>query len=146
MDEVISRFIESRNIAIIGASTSKKKFGNVVYRELKSKGYTVFPVNPNAESVEGDRTYPDVKSLPPKVDAAVVVTPPDLADRIVEEAISHGLKKIWFQQGAESAPAVEKALEAGLDVVSKKCIMMYAPPVKGFHSFHRFLAGIFKRL
>ena len=146
MDEVISRFVESRNIAIVGASTSRKKFGNVIYRDLKTKGYNVYPVNPKAETIEGDRAYPDVKGLPPEVEVAVVVTSPDRADGIVDEALIHGLRKIWFQQGAESDPAIKKAAEAGMDVVSKKCIMMYTPPVKGLHAFHRFLARLFKRL
>ena len=146
MDEAASSFIESKTVAVVGASTSRKKFGNIVYRDLKAKGYDVYAVNPNAGRIEGDVCYPTIQDLPSDVEAAVVVTSPDQAEGIVDDSFARGLKKIWFQQGAESPSAVKRAEDRGLTVVSRKCIMMYAPPVKGFHAFHRFLAKLFKKL
>jgi predicted CoA-binding protein len=146
MNQEIQNFIDSKTIAVVGASSSRKKFGNAVFRGLKEKGYTVFPVNPNAEIVEGDKSYPDLKSIPEPVDAAIILTSPENTDKIIEDAVGKRIDKIWFQQGADFSDAVERAKEAGLEVVSKKCIFLYAPPVKGGHAVHRFFAKLFGRL
>ena len=146
MNPVIQSFIESKSVAVVGASSSKKKFGNVVFRGLKEKNYTVYPVNPNVETVEGEACYPDLRSIPFEVEAAIVLTSPGNADRIVDDAIEKKVKRLWFQQGADFSRSVEKARQAGLDVVSKKCIFLYAPPVSGGHSVHRFFVKLFGKL
>jgi len=146
MNPNIQSFIESKTIAVVGASSAKKKFGNAVFRGLKEKNYTVYPVNPNAEEIEGDKSYPDLKSIPVDIEAAIVVTSPEKAEGVVEDALEKGVRKIWFQQGADFTRAVEKAEKAGLGVVSKKCIFLYAPPVSGGHAFHRFLVKLFGKL
>lgn len=146
MNQNIQDFIESATIAVVGVSTSRKKFGNSVYRGLKEKGYNVFPVNPFAEAVEGERCFPDLTSIPEPVEAAIILTKPKNSEGIVEDARNKGIKKIWFQQGADFSKQVEKAQKAGMAVVSKKCIFMYAPPVKGGHALHRFFAKLFGKL
>jgi predicted CoA-binding protein len=146
MKQEIQNFIQSKTIAVVGASSNRKKFGNTVYRGLKEKKYTVFPVNPRADTVEGDRSYPDLKSIPEPVEAAIVVTSPQIADRVVDEALEKGINRIWFQQGADFSASVDKAKKAGMEVVSKKCIFLYAPPVTGGHAFHRFFVKLFGKL
>ena len=146
MKQEIQNFIQSKTIAVVGASRDRKKFGNAVYRGLKEKGFTVFPVNPGVDTVEGDRSYPDLRTVPGPVEAAVVVTAPPKAERVVDDALEKGINRIWFQQGADFSDAVEKAREKGMEVVSKKCIFLYAPPVTGGHAIHRFFVKLFGKL
>ena len=146
MNQEIQNFIQSKTIAVVGASNSRKKFGNSAYRGLRDKDYIVIPVNPKSDTIEGDRCFPDLKSIPDVVDAAIVLTSPQNADKIVDDALEKGIKKIWFQQGADFSESVEKAKKAGLDVVSKKCIFLYAPPVTGGHAIHRFFVKLFGKL
>jgi len=146
MTSEIQNFITSKHIAVLGASPSGKKFGNAIYRELRSKEYQVYPVHPTAESIENDRAYNSLKALPGEVTAAVFAISPDKALIAVDDAIAHGVKRIWFQQGANFKLAVEKARAAGIETVTKKCILMYAPPVKSLHAVHRFFAKIFGRV
>ena len=146
MDKSIIDFVESENIAILGASPSGKKFGNSIYKSLREKGYSLFPVHPTAETIEGDRAYKSMASLPENVKGAIIAISPAKAETVIDDAVSGGIKRLWFQQGANFSRAADKAREAGIDVVTGKCILMYAEPVKGIHAFHRFLAKIFGRL
>ncbi|UCD94997.1 MAG: CoA-binding protein, partial [Candidatus Zixiibacteriota bacterium] len=125
---------------------SRKKFGNYIYKNLRSKGYSLFPVHPTAETIEGDKTCTNLASLPEDVKAAIIAISPARAETVIDDAVRGGIKRLWFQSGANFSRAAEKAREAGIDVVTGKCILMYAEPVKGFHAFHRFLARIFGRL
>lgn len=143
MNPLIDDFISSKKIAIIGMSRSDKKFGNMACKELRSKGYEIFPVHPEADVIDGIACYPNLQSLDGKVEALWIAIPPQNVPRVLEEAAQIGLKKIWLQQGAWSQD-VQKCIDRlGLPVISKKCILMYAPPVKSFHKFHRAIKGIF---
>jgi predicted CoA-binding protein len=146
MNEDIRSFIESKTVAVVGASSRRFKFGNAVYRTLKKRGYQVFAVNPNAENVDGDRCYPNLLLLPDDVDAAVVVTRPENAFGLVEKATQKGIRRLWFQQGADYSMLAEQARQAGMQVVTGKCILMYSPPVTGLHSVHRWFAGALGKL
>ncbi len=146
MTNEIRNFIASKHIAVLGASPSGKKFGNAVYKELKAKGYQVYPVHPTAEIIENDRAYNSLKTLPSEVTAAVCAISPDKALAAIDDAIAHGVNRIWFQQGANFKQAAEKAKAGGIEIVTKKCILMYAPPVNSIHAVHRFFARIFGRV
>lgn len=144
MHERREQFLKSPGIAVVGVS--EKKFGGMVYKTLKQSGYPVYPVNPKRETFEGDKCYPDLRALPPEVKAAVVAVSAQAADKIVEDAKAAGINQLWFQLGQNYSKAVAAAEAAGMSVVSRKCILMYAQPVKGIHAFHRFLARLFGRL
>ncbi|PWB72712.1 hypothetical protein C3F09_06210, partial [candidate division GN15 bacterium] len=116
------------------------------YTTLKQRGYEVYPVNPNYSAVDGDRCYKSFSDLPPGVESAVFVLPPSAASQAVADAQSFGIKRIWFQQGARYDSAIKQAQDAGMQVVCRKCILMYAQPVSGVHAFHRFLARMFGRV
>jgi predicted CoA-binding protein len=146
MNPLIQNFISSKRIAVVGMSRSGKKFGNMASLELKSKGYEIFPVHPEAQEIDGFVCYPDLKSLSGKVDGVWISIPPKNVPPVLEEAAQIGLKNIWLQQGAWSGEVQETIDRLQLPVVSKKCIMMYAPPVKSVHKFHRTIVGIFGRL
>jgi predicted CoA-binding protein len=146
MSEIIQLFARPGKLALVGASNKPNSFGQAAYKELKDRGFTVYPVNPNYAEVAGDRCYKSISELPQGVESALFVLSPAAAEQAVEEARVAGIKRIWFQQGADYRAAVKAAQDSGMQVVSKKCILMYAPPVTGFHAFHRFLAKVFGRL
>ena len=134
----IDDFIAQPVLAVAGASRDGKKFGNLVYRELKSKGYRVLAVNPNATTVEGDPAYPSLGALPEKVGGVVIITPPAVTEKLVQEAAQAGITRVWMQQGAESPAAIQFCQQNGITLVSGECIMMYQPNPAFFHNVHKF--------
>ena len=100
MNPLIDDFISSKRIAVVGMSRSGKKFGNMASKELRAKGYQIFPVHPEALEIDGLACYPDLKSLSGKVDGVWISIPPAKVSAVLEEAAQIGLKNIWLQQGA----------------------------------------------
>jgi len=143
MNPLIEQFVSSKRIAIVGMSRSGKKFGNMAAKELKAKGYEIYPVHPEAVEIDGFTCSPDLQSLTGKIDSVWISIPPKNVSPVLEEAAQVGLKNIWLQQGAWSAEVQQTIDQLQLPVVTKKCIMMYAPPVKSVHKFHRTIVGIF---
>ncbi len=143
MNPLIEQFVSSKRIAVVGMSRSGKKFGNMAAKELKAKGYEIYPVHPDAVEIDGFTCSPNLQSLTGKIDGVWISIPPKNVSPVLEEAAQIGLKNIWLQQGAWSSEVQQTIDQLNLPVVSKKCIMMYAPPVKSVHKFHRTIVGIF---
>lgn len=135
----IEDFLAQRTLAVVGVSRTGKKFGNVIYRSLRDKGYHVIPVHPAAESLEGDRCIPDVGHLPSDVGGLVLVVPPVETERIVRFAFEAGIRRVWMQQGAESPAAVQYCRDHGMTVVARECLLMFAEPAEWIHRAHRWL-------
>lgn len=146
MNPFIDDFIKSKKIAVVGMSRSGKKFGNYACKELKSKGYEIYPVHPEAKEIDGLICSPDLKSLNGKVDGIWISLPPQKVSQVLEEVSEIGLHNIWLQQGAWSEDVQKTIDRLHLKVVSKKCILMYAQPVQSIHKFHRTIKGIFGKL
>lgn len=142
----IQRFVADRTLAIVGVSAAGKGFGNAAYTELKKRGYRVLPVHPTATTIQGDRCWPNLAAVPERVERLLVCVKPDRADAVVHEAAAAGVRQIWFQQGAESAAAIEACAQRGVDAVHGQCILMFAEPVGSFHKFHRFVWKLIGRL
>lgn len=143
IDEVVGE----RTLALVGASRGKKhKFGNVALRELRTRGYRVLPVHPEAETLEGERCYRSLAELPEPVGAVVVVVPPVQSERVVRAAAEAKIRRVWLQQGAESDEAIRFCQAQGMTVVYKECILMFAEPTGFPHSLHRFVLRLFGRL
>jgi predicted CoA-binding protein len=136
------QFVADKDIAIAGASRNPKKFGNVVYQTLKSKGLNVYPLNPNIDTLGSDVCYRSLQDLPANVKNLLVLLKPDETEKIIKDAIAKGITKVWIQQGSESAGAIKVAQEGGLNVITGKCILMYANPT-GFHKFHMRMNKLF---
>lgn len=143
MNSLIDNFIGLKRIAIVGMSRSGKKFGNMAGKELKKRGYEIYPIHPEVQEIDGFTCYPDLKSLSGKVDGVWISISPNKVPSILEEIAESGLRNIWLQQGAWSKEVQQSIDRLGLPVVSKKCILMYAPPVHSVHKFHRTIKGIF---
>ena len=89
-------------IALIGASNDQSKFGNRIYRDLRSKGYDVIPVNPKDNEIEGDKTYASIDDMKELPDIVNFVVPPPVAMNVAQNAVKLGVKYLWFQPGSES--------------------------------------------
>ena len=136
------QFIRDKDIALAGASRDPKKFGNVVFKTLKSKGLNVYPLNPKAANIDDDVCYNTLNDLPANVKNLVILLKPSETEKVVKEAVEKGIQKVWIQQGSESAEAVKTAKDAGLTLITGKCVLMYANPT-GFHKFHMQLSKLF---
>lgn len=139
----IDGFLQQKTIAAVGYSRDPKSFSAMAGKELKAKGYRLIPVNPKAESIEGEKCYPSVATISEKVGAAIFFTSPAETEKVLREAASAGIRKVWIQQGAQSEGAVRFCRENNLEAVTGKCIMMFAEPVASFHAFHRWIAKLF---
>jgi len=144
--KVIEDFLGKKKIAVVGVSRKKTKFGNAIYKELKQKGYQVFPINPHVTVFEGDTCYPDLLSLPEKVDAVIINVPPVQTEKVVREAKEVGINKVWLQQGSQSEDAVKFCDENGIDCVSNECILMFAQPSAFIHRAHKWVWGVLGKL
>ena len=143
MNPLINDFISSKRIAVVGFSRSGKKFGNMAGKELIKRGYEIYPVYPDVPEIDGITCYPDLKSLEGKAETLLISIAPSKVPPVLEEAARAGLKNIWLQQGSWSKEVQQAADRLNLHVVSKKCILMYAPPVTSVHKFHRTIKSIF---
>ncbi|HEY4788541.1 MAG TPA: CoA-binding protein [Bacteroidales bacterium] len=132
----INLFLTGKQLAIAGVSRDPKKFGNLLFWTLKSKGYHVFPVNPNATVIGDNVCYRNLKDLPVEVENLLIVTPKKDTEKVMKEAIERGFKNIWIQNGCETAEAIKLAHNNHINLVSGCCILMYANP-KGFHKLHQ---------
>lgn len=141
----IDDFFAAEPVAIAGVSRNPKKFGYMVFKELKKKGLNVIPVNPNAGEILGIKAYHDVGSLPAGVKTLLVITNKKMTANVVREAINRGFKHIWIQQMSESKEALKELEGSYVNSITGECILMYYKP-SGFHKFHRFLKKIFGRL
>jgi hypothetical protein len=134
-----------RTIAVVGVSRKKIKFGVSAFRELRKRSYDVYPVHHSMDKLDGVKCYQWVASLPLVPDCVLLIVKPKTASEIVGQAVAKGVRLVWFQQGADFSEAIDRAKKAGLQVVSGRCILMYADPVTGFHRFHRLLNRLFGR-
>ena len=145
MDQTVQDFIHSKRIAVVGVSQTASKFGNSVFRELKAKGYDVVPVHPSMETFDNVSCFKTIREIKPKVDGVLVNVKKESVNSILDDAHSAKVNMVWLQQGAESTESINYAESLGLDLVTGKCIMMYAEPVKSVHAFHRWIMRLFKK-
>lgn len=142
----VDDFVSQKTMAVVGVSKKKGKFGSTAYRELKAKGYRVFPVNPSIDDFEGDKCYPSLRELPEVPGGAVIVVPPKAAESVVRDARAAGIRRIWLQQGAESQEAIASCKESDINVIHGHCILMFAEPTAFPHRFHRYIWRLLGKL
>jgi predicted CoA-binding protein len=111
-------------VAVVGASRNPEKYGHQVYKDLKQAGYKVYPVNPNADEVLGDKCYPNLASLPRKPEVVNLIVPPPITEQTVKECRQLGIKMVWMQPGSESEEAIKYCTENDIQVVYGECIMV----------------------
>jgi predicted CoA-binding protein len=130
ISERIDTFLGADAFGVVGASSKPYKYGNKVLRCYQQNQRTVIPVNPVAKQIEGLACVASVSDLPDHVDSISIITPPQVTEKVVEEAIAKGIKNIWMQPGAESAQAVTSCEEAGVNIIADGSCMLV---VMGYH-------------
>ena len=115
--------LEKKVWAVIGANDNPDKFGNIIYKRLKSEGYKVYPVNPMYPEVEGDKCYPDLSSLPEKPEVLDMVVSPKRGKSFIEEAARLGIENIWLQPGTYDQELLSMIREKGLTAL-QACVLV----------------------
>lgn len=108
----------SKTVAVVGASSDRRKFGNKALRAFQAEGYRVIPINPHETSVEGVRAYPSVLDVPDPIDMATVYVQPEVGTRLLAEFARKGVAEIWVNPGAESAELLAEARRLKLNVIT----------------------------
>jgi predicted CoA-binding protein len=140
--EAVKNITSLKKLGVAGVSRNSKKFGNAIYREMKKKGYDVFPINPHTDQIEGDACYRDIASLP-EVEGLIINTPSRETLNILKDAKNSGINNVWLQQGANSKEAVEFCQKNNMNYVAGECIFMYMEPVESVHKLHRWIWKVF---
>ena len=139
----IQQFLAAKRIAVAGVARDGRAVGNIVAKKLRGAGYQVFPVNPNATEIEGERCYPDLRSVPGGVDAVFIATTPAVADVVVRECADVGVRLVWMHRlmgaGSVSKSATEFGRQHGLTVIDGACPMMFVEPVDFGHRCFRWV-------
>ena len=121
---LIKEFMAQKRFAIVGATDNPEKYGNHILKNLKSRGYEVYPVNPRLKELEGVKCYPSLADIPVKVDVVDFVVPPEVTEVILKDCKRLGLDRVWLQPGAESEAAIAYCHENSLKVVHDVCVML----------------------
>lgn len=145
MQEATTDFLAQKRIAVVGVSRTQSNAANLIYRKLRTEGYMVFAVNPNASTVEGDTSYPDLKAIPETPNGVVIVTKPEVTDQIVRECAELGIARVWMHNGMHSlgtsvsANALAFCRQQGIAAIPGGCPMMYCHDADLGHRFMRWL-------
>jgi predicted CoA-binding protein len=127
--EAAEEFLAQRRIAVAGVSRDPKQPANLIYRRLRSAGYDVYAVNPNATEVEGDRSYPSIAAIESPLDGVVVVTTPAVAEALAEDCAQAGVPRAWLHRGlgpgSLSDAAVAAFRDRGIAVIPGGCPNMF---------------------
>ena len=106
--------MSKKTVAVIGASSDRRKFGNKALRAYERQGYTVLAINPNEKEVEGHPTFASVLDVPGPIDMATVYVPPEIGVTVMQELAEKGIPEVWLNPGADDEMVVERARELGL--------------------------------
>ena len=115
---------KSKVIAVVGLSPKPERDSHEVAKYLQDQGYRIVPVNPRADTILGEKSYPDLASIPEKVDVVDIFRRSDDVPSVVDQAIDIGAKAVWMQLGIVNEGAAAKAREAGLGVVMDRCMLV----------------------
>ena len=96
-------------VAVVGASSNRRKFGNRALRAFRQQGYTVVPINPHETEVEGLKAYASVLDVPGTIDMASLYVPPDIGEQVIAEIARKGIAEVWLNPGAESDALIARA-------------------------------------
>ena len=151
MKETATEFLAHKRVAVTGVSRQPANHGsNVVYKRLRERGFEVFAVNPNADAVEGDRCYADLKSVPVDLEWVVIGTRPETAEDTMRECVDLGISRVWmhrsFGEGSVSDAATAFGLEHGVQVIDGGCPCMYDPVADPAHKVMRTMLQLTRKL
>ncbi len=132
IEEAAQEFLAQKSIAVAGASSKGDTAGNIVLKKLKKFGYNLSVLHPNAEEVDGVKSYPDITSLPELPDVVFIATHPDVTPDLMHECGKAGIKRVWihrsFGTGSYHTEAEEIANQYGITLIPGGCPMMFLEP------------------
>lgn len=140
--EKINRFLNLKNIAVVGVSRSGKGFGLSIYNHLKQQGYSVYAVNRKGGFSGNIKLYNSLFDIGHNIEGIVTVVPPPETESTVQGAHDLGIKNVWMQLGSESKNAIDFCEANDINLIYKECVLMFAEPVKSIHRFHRWINGV----
>lgn len=143
---IINEFLGLNNIALVGASANKKRFGHTIFKELTERGINILPVNSKYQMIGNVVCYKDLQSINHTIDGLIIATSSAKTADIVKSALTKGIKLIWFQMNSELEEALKICEENNIRYITKNCILMYLSNVHGVHKFHKTIKMIFGRL
>ncbi len=125
MKDQAEQFLAAQTFAVAGASNNHEKYGYKVFRALRDSNRNAVPIHPLAPIVDDVKGFAHIQDIPHKIESLSIITPPEVTQRIVDEAIAAGVANIWMQPGAEHNEASEKARAAGINVIDDgSCILV----------------------
>jgi len=124
MQDLIKEFMAQKRFAIVGATDNTTKYGYEIFKNLKRRGYEVYPVNPRLKKLERSKCYSSLADIPVKVDVVDFVVPPEATEAVLRECKRLGLERIWLQPGSESEAAIDFCHRNNLKVVHDVCVML----------------------
>ena len=139
-------FWTGENYAVVGVSDKKGKFGNTAFKELRKRGYRVFPVNERLELFEGRQCYKKLSEIVDQLDGVIIITGPQGAKKAVRGCLNLGVRKVWLYPGTKCEEAVNLAKQGGIELIRKACPLLYLEPVRFPHSLHRWIVRVFGKL
>ena len=146
LDVAVNDFLAQKRIGVAGVArdNSRHPAANLIYRRLKKTGHEVFPVNPQMQTFEGDRCYPNLQAIPGGVDGVVIITRPQTTERIVHDCGDAGVRRVWMHQSigkgsSVSKEAVEYCRQRDISVIAGACPMMYGADVDFGHTCMRWI-------
>ncbi len=147
INQAAEDFLAQKRIAVTGVSRTPENHGsNVVYGRLKERGFEVFAVNPNTDTIDGDACYPTVSSIPGGVGAVVIGTRPERALATMRECAEVGVKHVWmhraFGDGSVSPEAATWGREHGIEVIDGGCPLMFGVASDGGHRFMKVMLSM----
>jgi uncharacterized protein len=153
LETKVHAFLGQKRIAVAGVSRDNRHHtaGNLIYRRLKGTGHEVFAVNPHMQTFDDDRCYPNLQSIPGGVDGVVIVTRPELTERIVHDCSDAGVRRVWMHQSmgkgsSISHEAVDYCHQHEISVIAGACPMMFGPGVDLGHTCMRWILTLTGRL
>jgi predicted CoA-binding protein len=132
--------------AIVGVSDKKGKFGNTVFKELRKRGYRVFPVNQQLELFEGRQCYKKLSEIVDQLDGVIIIAGPGGAKKAIRGCLNLGIKRVWLYPGSKCDEAIDLAKQGGIELIYSACPLLYLEPVKFPHSLHRWIVRAFGKL
>jgi len=122
-DRVQQLLSKIETVAIVGISRNRHKDSRYVGRYLQNAGYTIIPVNPNADEILGEPTYPDLESIPEKVDVVNIFLPPEWIPEVVDQSIPLQPHVIWLQLGTGNHPdQVKRSQKENITMIQNRCM------------------------
>jgi uncharacterized protein len=143
--EAIQDFLAHKRIALVGVSRDPKDFSASLFQEFVKRGYDVVPVNPKASEVLGRQSFGRIQDIKPNVDAALLMTTPEVTEAVVRDCAEARVRYVWMYRatgsGAVSPKAVEFCQQRGITVIPGECPFMFFPH-NGLHAVHGFIRKI----